>query len=68
VGLREMTGERSAWDALGHLFGASSASIKTLLAIRSAASDPHAALLLRDAQDMQLRSQGANVLAERPFG
>jgi len=66
--LKEMTGERSAWDAFSRAFGGTSASIRALVGINSLASDPKAQLLMREAQDMQLRSQGANVLAPRPFG
>jgi protease IV len=68
VRLKHMGGERSAFDELGRFFGVSAAAVRTMAAIGGVASDPKAQSLIRQAREMQLRSEGAVVLAPSPFG
>ena len=68
VRLKEMTGERSAFQAIERFFGVGAASIKALARLGGILSDPKAEALMRQARDLQLRSNGATVLAPTPFG
>jgi protease-4 len=68
VRLKEMTGERSAFDTIERFFGMSAASIRAMAAIGGVVDDPKAQSLMHQAREMKLRSEGAVVLAPTPFG
>ena len=66
VGLKRMSPSRSPFDLFGRAMGASAASLKTLAAMGSLLSDPHAQELARRLGEARLQAEGADVLAPLP--
>lgn len=62
VDLRRYPGEKSPFEALGNLFGASAASIRTLAAAAWIMGDPRAEAVMDELVETRLRARGANVL------
>ena len=62
VNLRRFPAQKSPFEALGGLFGASVASVRTLAAAAWVLGDPRAEALLDKMAETRLRAKGANVL------
>ena len=62
MNLRRFPGERSPFEALEGLFGASAASIRTLAAAAWVMGDPRAVAVMDQLVESRLRARGANVL------
>ena len=65
--LRSFSAAPSPFESLRRLFGGASDGAHVLAALGGLAEDPAARALAVRAQDIRLRSQGAMVLAPRPF-
>lgn len=59
--------QRSPFEAFGALFGGSSETAETLMALNTFFSDPTVRAALSEARTARLRSQGAVVLADEPL-
>ncbi len=66
VRLKMLPARRSAFQALQQAFGAGADSAQTLATVSWLLHDPKAQMLLNQASDARLRSQGALVLAPSP--
>lgn len=68
VRLKRFPTPLSPWEALSQAFGVSGEAARALVFLGGVAQDPQAQAVARRLESERMRSEGAVVLADRPFG